>query len=166
MPSRRRQFRVALAGEVRLQFHAAVDDLILGGRGDAGGDALVDHGLADGEDAVGGAGGPAFGEDEQAVAPPAFVGVERLAVDGMHHQWHAGAARRQPAQDAGLGGMGMDDVEALVAEEADQAAVGQGVLPWPHLADQVRDFGDGDARRRHAVEQASLGAGGWARWPG
>src|SRR5262249_32973591 len=75
---------------------------------------------------------------------------EAVAVRGIIDSRHSLESRRDAPQDAGLGGVGVDDVRALGPQDAPQGAEGLQVLEGRDLADELRDV-VGAARAARAL---------------
>jgi hypothetical protein len=90
--------------------HAADHDAQLLGPGDPQIDGLIRVGLADGDDPVGEATGQPLDRQEDASPQRRHSVVYREGVDGVHHHGDSPAAGGQPAEDAGLGGVGVHHV--------------------------------------------------------
>lgn len=125
-------------------------------RGDAGLDALIDHGLGDGVDFVAVTGGDPFRLLVERIFPAGFVRMERLAVDGVNHDRHAGAPGRDPADDAGLRAVGVDDVELPLPEELFQSEIRLQVAGRVELADQARQLDRFERRKIDVLQQFPL----------
>jgi hypothetical protein len=157
--------RGAAAGEVgggearrieAAQVDAVAEVLDLGGAADAlaqgGGDVLV----VLGEDRVGAAGGEAFQGDVEAAGGGPHGGVEVEAVEGVDHDGHPGEAGGELAEQAGFGGVGVDDREPLTAHDAPESPEGDEV---GERADGAGER-DGDVADAGGGELRHAGAGG------
>lgn len=89
-------------GREARHIHAGVDGGEFVAWADACVDGLFDHGVGDGDDAVGASGGVAFEECVGALCPPGLGAVEAHAVDGVHDAGYAGVGGGEAAEDAGF----------------------------------------------------------------
>ena len=152
-----RRFRLCSGEECGI--HAGIDHTVMVARRDARFDALIDHRLCDGEDAVAAAGGQPFSELVEPVLPRLLVGVERLPVDGVDHHRHSGGAGGQTPDDPGLGAVGVDHVEPTVPEETFEREVRLDVVDRVDIAHQRRNFDGFELRAVDMGEQFTLPPG-------
>ena len=82
--------------------------------------------------------------------------MERLAVDGVNHDRHTGAPGRDPADDAGLRAVGVDDVEFPLPEELFQSEIRLQVVGRVELADQARQLDRFERRKIDVLQQFPL----------
>ena len=118
--------------------HAARDRAVLRALADASREMLVDPALGERHDAIRPARGQALERDVERGASRAVVAVKDMAVRLMDHDRHAREARRQPSDEAGLGGVGVHDRRLLRAHEAPEPHERRGVAR-PDFAAESRD---------------------------
>ena len=114
--SRRTRSRCSFGVQERLDVHAAVDRRELFARRDAGCHHQVGHGVGHADQVVAAAGGVALAPAIELAPRPRIERTERCAMDGVHDRRHAQRPRREPAEDAGLGAVRVDDIRAELSQ--------------------------------------------------
>ena len=145
------------------EIEAAEDAGVLVGAADAGGEVLPGHGVCDGDEVGGGAGGGLFGEAEGGVGSGVLEGTEGGAVDGVDDDGDAGASGGEASQESGFAAMGVDDVGLSGAQEEGEGAPGFEVEPRLDGANQGRKQREREVEGADHGFEGTFGAGGGAR---
>jgi len=122
----------------------------------------VDHGMGDSGKVVGAAGRAALKELVDGTLRGGCIRMKRQPADGVQDQGHAGDARGEAAEDAGLGAVRVDDGRPEPAEQGDQVGKGGGVPGGVDVTPQLGHQEAGNAAPPHLAEQLALRADGRA----
>jgi len=128
----------------------------------AGGKGLGGHCIGDADKKISSFCGGFFDGDVEVVQPLALIWVEGEAVDSVNYSRIANAVGGESAEDAGFGGVGVDDVGFYLHKVFFDLEIAYGVVKG---ADCANHFGDDDYiifLIFCLLEQFALGADGWA----
>ena len=98
---------------------------------------LLRHRVRDGDEVRGASGGVTLGGGEDEVGKRALKRAKRRAVNGVDDDGNTGAFRRQPAKDARLAAVGVNDVRPAVAEHSSEFAQCQPIMNRMNGADEM-----------------------------
>lgn len=130
---------------------------------DAEREEIRSHAVAHGQDAVRAVGERALDGEKRARLRGREVAVEHVAVEGVHANRDAGEDRCQPPEHPGLGGVRVDQVRPLRAQQSDEVGERAQVPPHAQLAAERREADEAIEREIAEREIVALGRVGHAR---
>ena len=125
------------------QREAAENAGVLLGPADAGGKILVAHGVGDGDEMTGAAGGTEFGGAKEPVGGAALERTEGRAVNGVNNGWHPGPRGGESSENTGLAAVRVDQVGSLRPKQFREFAQRDEIIPRMNGTDEFRENGQG-----------------------
>ena len=89
--------------------------------------------------------------------------MERKPVYGVDHDRDAGKPGREPAENAGLGAVGVDNLIATLADHPQDSDKGARIEKWMDASLQNLDDFDPDPPRACLTEHVTFRSNGWTR---